>query len=81
MNSLQHQYCVPCGCIESNKAIFSLFQPHFPIFGTKPKKSILKKTNSWNMRNFSPIITPSVTPYTTVTGAESRYGSMDVKTK
>lgn len=30
------------------------------------------------MRNFSPIITPSVTPYTTVTGAESRYESMDV---
>jgi len=46
--------------------------PHFPIFGTQPKKSILKKTNSFNLRNFSPVLTPTVTPYTTVTGAESR---------
>ncbi|XP_054267623.1 chloride channel protein 2-like isoform X2 [Macrosteles quadrilineatus] len=45
---------------------------HFPVFGTQPKKSILKKTNSFNLRNFSPVLTPTVTPYTTVTGAESR---------
>ncbi|CAH1398800.1 unnamed protein product [Nezara viridula] len=43
-----------------------------PVFGTQPKKSILKKTNSFNLRNYSPLTTPSVTPYTTVTGAESR---------
>ncbi|PSN46228.1 Chloride channel protein 2 [Blattella germanica] len=43
-----------------------------PIFGSQPKKSILKKTNSFTLRSFSPIMSPSVTPYTTVTGAESR---------
>lgn len=43
-----------------------------PVFGSQPKKSILKKTNSFNLRNYSPLNTPSVTPYTTVTGAESR---------
>nr|CAD7432037.1 unnamed protein product [Timema monikensis] len=35
-------------------------------------KSILKKTNSFTLRGFSPLLTPNVTPYTTVTGAESR---------
>lgn len=50
-----------------------VLQPHFhPVFGSQPKKSILKKTNSFNLRNFSPVLTPTVTPYTTVTGAESR---------
>ncbi|KAG8306976.1 Chloride channel protein 2 [Homalodisca vitripennis] len=56
----------------SNQELDSGLQPHFPIFGCQPKKSILKKTNSFNLRNFSPVLTPTVTPYTTVTGAESR---------
>ncbi|XP_039291627.1 chloride channel protein 2 isoform X2 [Nilaparvata lugens] len=48
-------------------------EPHYnPVFGGQPKKSILKKTNSFSLRNFSPVLTPNVTPYTTVTGAESR---------
>ncbi|XP_075233204.1 chloride channel protein 2 isoform X2 [Lycorma delicatula] len=45
---------------------------YHPVFGSQPKKSILKKTNSFSLRNFSPVITPTVTPYTTITGAESR---------
>lgn len=49
-------------------------EPHFnPVFGTQPKKSILKKTNSFNLCNFGPLMnSPNMTPYTTVTGAESR---------
>ncbi|XP_014239221.2 chloride channel protein 2 isoform X2 [Cimex lectularius] len=48
-------------------------RPQFnPVFGTQPKKSILKKTNSFNLRQYSPLMTPVNTPYTTVTGAESR---------
>ncbi|BES91555.1 Chloride channel protein [Nesidiocoris tenuis] len=47
--------------------------PQFmPVFGGQPKKSILKKTNSFTLRQYSPLMTPSITPYTTVTGAESR---------
>lgn len=42
------------------------------LFGTQPKKSILKKTNSFTLRSFSPLMSPTATPYTTVTGAESR---------
>ncbi|XP_029175926.1 chloride channel protein 2 isoform X3 [Nylanderia fulva] len=45
---------------------------HTPIFGSQPKKSILKKTNSFTLKGFSPLVSPAVTPYTTVTGAESR---------
>lgn len=45
---------------------------HSPIFGSQPKKSILKKTNSFTLKGFSPLVSPAVTPYTTVTGAESR---------
>ncbi|XP_015179566.1 PREDICTED: chloride channel protein 2 isoform X5 [Polistes dominula] len=45
---------------------------HSPVFGTQPKKSILKKTNSFTLKGFSPLVSPAVTPYTTVTGAESR---------
>lgn len=45
---------------------------HSPIFGGQPKKSILKKTNSFTLKGFSPLVSPGVTPYTTVTGAESR---------
>ncbi|XP_033224488.1 chloride channel protein 2 isoform X7 [Belonocnema kinseyi] len=45
---------------------------HSPVFGTQPKKSILKKTNSFTLKGFSPLSSPAVTPYTTVTGAESR---------
>ncbi|KAK5638942.1 hypothetical protein RI129_013237 [Pyrocoelia pectoralis] len=44
------------------------------VFGTQPKKSILKKTNSFTLKGFSPLMSnsPGSTPYTTVTGAESR---------
>lgn len=42
-----------------------------PIFGTQPKKSILKKTNSFNLKGSTPG-SPSMTPYSTITGAESR---------
>lgn len=45
---------------------------HTPIFGSQPKKSILKKTNSFTLKGFSPLASPAATPYTTVTGAESR---------
>ncbi|CAH1972133.1 unnamed protein product [Acanthoscelides obtectus] len=45
---------------------------HNPVFGCQPKKSILKKTNSFTMKGISPFISPSATPYSTVTGAESR---------
>ncbi|KAK9505379.1 hypothetical protein O3M35_009453 [Rhynocoris fuscipes] len=57
----------------SNLNTLLLERPHYnPVFGTQPKKSILKKTNSFNLRQASPLQTPSITPYTTVTGAESR---------
>ncbi|XP_030756628.1 chloride channel protein 2 isoform X2 [Sitophilus oryzae] len=48
-----------------------------PVFGTQPKKSILKKTNSFTLKGFSPFVStsPGSTPYTTVTGAESRIRS------
>nr|CAH7729648.1 unnamed protein product [Callosobruchus chinensis] len=45
-----------------------------PVFGSQPKKSILKKTNSFTLKGFSHI-SPGSTPYTTVTGAESRIRS------
>lgn len=50
---------------------------HSPCFGTQPKKSILKKTNSFTLKGFSPFLgtSPGSTPYTTVTGAESRIRS------
>lgn len=43
-----------------------------PNFGTQPKKSILKKTNSFNLKGCSTPGSPSMTPYSTITGAESR---------
>lgn len=48
-----------------------------PVFGSQPKKSILKKTNSFTLKGFSPLMStsPGSTPYTTVTGAESRIRS------
>jgi chloride channel 2 len=49
-----------------------------PVFGTQPKKSILKKTNSFTMKGFSPLSSPHSpvhTPYSTITGAESRIRS------
>ena len=49
-----------------------------PVFGTQPKKSILKKTNSFTMKGFSPLSSahsPVNTPYSTITGAESRIRS------
>ncbi|XP_066596165.1 chloride channel protein 2 isoform X2 [Prorops nasuta] len=45
---------------------------HSPVFGSQPKKSILKKTNSFTLKGFSPLVSPAATPYSTVTGAESR---------
>lgn len=52
-------------------------QQFTPVFGTQPKKSILKKTNSFTMKGFSPLSphSPVNTPYTTITGAESRIRS------
>ncbi|CAG9814797.1 unnamed protein product [Phaedon cochleariae] len=42
-----------------------------PVYGSQPRKSILKKTNS--LKGISPFSTsPNATPYTTVTGAENR---------
>lgn len=49
-----------------------------PVFGSLPKKSILKKTNSFTMKGFSPLSSahsPVNTPYSTITGAESRIRS------
>lgn len=48
-----------------------------PVFGSQPKKSILKKTNSFTMKGFSPLSpnSPINTPYSTITGAESRIRS------
>lgn len=49
-----------------------------PVFNSQPKKSILKKTNSFTMKGFSPLSTgpsPVNTPYSTITGAESRLRS------
>lgn len=45
-----------------------------PVFGTQPKKSILKKTNSFTLKGFTPLSphSPVQTPYTTITGTESR---------
>ena len=40
--------------------------------GGQPK-SILKRTNSQTLRQTGPMATPSLTPYSTVTGAEGRY--------
>ncbi|VVC29034.1 Hypothetical protein CINCED_3A021062 [Cinara cedri] len=37
-----------------------------------PKKSILKKTHSFTLHNLTPMMSPSATPYSTITGAESR---------
>lgn len=49
-----------------------------PVFGTQPKKSILKKTNSFTMMkgfSLSSAHSPVNTPYSTITGAESRIRS------
>lgn len=43
----------------------------------QPTKSILKKTNSFTLKGFSPLATtsPVATPYTTITGTENRIRS------
>lgn len=48
-----------------------------PNLGSFPRKSILKKTNSFNLRHFSTLAStsPSATPYSTITAAESRLRS------
>ncbi|XP_052868872.1 chloride channel protein 2 isoform X1 [Anopheles cruzii] len=49
-----------------------------PVFGgLQPKKSILKKTNSFTLKGMSPLSphSPVHTPYTTITGTESRIRS------
>lgn len=48
-----------------------------PNMGSFPRKSILKKTNSFNLRHFSTMAStsPSNTPYSTITAAESRLRS------
>ncbi|KAM7361716.1 chloride channel protein 2 isoform 3-T3 [Cochliomyia hominivorax] len=40
----------------------------------QPRKSILKKTNSFNLKAFTPtsLHSPNITPYTTITGTEYR---------
>lgn len=45
-----------------------------PVFGSQPKKSILKKTNSFTLKGFTPLSpsSPVLTPYSTITGAEHR---------
>lgn len=45
-----------------------------PTFGTLPRKSILKKTNSFTLKGFTPLssTSPAMTPYSTITGTESR---------
>lgn len=57
--------------------IFLFFQRHHhPVFGIQPKKSILKKTNSFNLRDSGLLTPPRGTPYSTITGAESRYNTL-----
>ncbi|XP_055541757.1 chloride channel protein 2 isoform X3 [Wyeomyia smithii] len=48
-----------------------------PVFGTLPKKSILKKTNSFTLKGTTPLSahSPVQTPYTTITGTESKIRS------
>lgn len=50
---------------------------HTPNLISFPRKSILKKTNSFNLRGFTPVVStsPSHTPYSTITAAESRLRS------
>lgn len=50
---------------------------HNPNLGSFPRKSILKKTNSFNLRGFTPVLSssPSHTPYSTITAAENRLRS------
>lgn len=42
-----------------------------------PRKSILKKTNSFNLKTYAPTSphSPNITPYTTITGTEHRIRS------
>lgn len=40
--------------------------------GSRPQKSILKRTNSQTLKFAGPMASPSLTPYSTVTGAEGR---------
>ncbi|EEB12858.1 Chloride channel protein ClC-Ka, putative [Pediculus humanus corporis] len=51
---------------------YSTQRHHHPVFGIQPKKSILKKTNSFNLRDSGLLTPPRGTPYSTITGAESR---------
>lgn len=48
-----------------------------PAFGTQPRKSILKKTNSFSLKGFTPVSphSPTLTPYSTITGTEYRIRS------
>ncbi|XP_055916788.1 chloride channel protein 2 [Eupeodes corollae] len=54
---------------------------HTDLFGNsffnQPRKSILKKTNSFNLKQCAPISShsPTITPYTTITGSEYRIRS------
>lgn len=59
---------------QAKKARETLHNPNLVSF---PRKSILKKTNSFNLRGFSPVIStsPSHTPYSTITAAENRLRS------
>lgn len=52
-------------------------ESHHPSLHSLPRKSILKKTNSFNLRGFTPISqsSPTNTPYSTITAAENRLRS------
>jgi chloride channel 2 len=62
---------------QARKEMSQSQQSFTPVFGSQPKKSILKKTNSFTMKGFSPLSphSPVATPYMTITGAESRIRS------
>uniref|UniRef100_A0A2S2PDD0 Chloride channel protein 2 n=1 Tax=Schizaphis graminum TaxID=13262 RepID=A0A2S2PDD0_SCHGA len=68
-DTLQRKYSISSQSLSTNPIIkvqcSSSMKGH-------PKKSILKKTNSFTLHNLTPMMTPSATPYSTITGAESR---------
>ncbi|XP_056641696.1 chloride channel protein 2-like isoform X2 [Diorhabda sublineata] len=69
---------VPAPDALQKQTSLDLEKPLFnPAYGSQPKKSILKKTSSVTLKGFSPFSSssPTSTPYSTVTGAESRFKS------
>ncbi|XP_026822321.1 chloride channel protein 2 isoform X1 [Rhopalosiphum maidis] len=68
-DTLQRKYSISSQSLSTNPII--KVQCSSSLKG-HPKKSILKKTNSFTLHNLTPMMTPSATPYSTITGAESR---------